>query len=218
MPPNPVQAERHSCTDLGSNPDSPPHCVDGCGTSWSPSSPSTSRGDEAEDCCGEEAGRAQSGRVSDSVLQMEAGGGWRARLTPVAHTQGVVPSQTGNGASEMLSQRAEVIVNGQDEDGGRAFGSIWGLRALQTPARLQKCRPHLPAPILQESGGMGAGHLCRVHGQCETELVWEAGLADLRDHSFIQPKLLEPLSHARHWVGWQGLKPRTKHRPAPAWS
>lgn len=105
----------------------------------------------------------------------------------------------------MLSQWAKVIADGQDEDGGRAFRSIWGLHALQAPAGPQKSRPLLPAPTLQESGGMGAGHLCRVHGQCETELAWEGGLADLRGHSFIQPKLLEPLSGARHWVGW-GVK------------
>lgn len=48
-PPNPVQAEQHSHTDLGSNPDSPPCCVDGCGSPQSSSPSFTSRGDEVED-------------------------------------------------------------------------------------------------------------------------------------------------------------------------
>ena len=81
------------------------------------------------------------------------------------------------------------------KNGGRAFRSIWGLCALQAPAGPQKSRPRLPAPILQALGGMGAGRLCWVHGPCETGLAWERGLADLRGHSLIQPKFLEPLSH-----------------------
>lgn len=131
-------------------------------------------------------------------------GGWRVQLAPGALTtaagQGLVPSQARNSASGMLSQWAKVRADGQDEDGGRAFGSIWGLCALQAPAGPQKSRPHLPASILQESGGMGAGFMDK------TELVGAGGrLADLRCHSLIQPKVLEPLPRAGHWVGW-GVK------------
>ena len=57
-------------------------------------------------------GRARSGRVSDSVPEMEAAGGWRAQLTTGSSNYrrwaGSSP-----GTPEMLSQRAE---DGQDEE------------------------------------------------------------------------------------------------------
>lgn len=99
--------------------------------------------------------------MSDAVPETEAVGGWRVQLAPGALTttagQGLVPLQARNSASGMLSQWAKVRADGQDEDGGRAFGSIWGLCALQALAGPQKSRPHLPASILPESGGMGVG-------------------------------------------------------------
>lgn len=70
----------------------------------------------------------------------------------------------------------------------------------------------IPRILRTESGGMGAGRLGRVQGQCETEQAWDGGLAGPEAlHSLMQPRFLEHPPRAGRWGPSTGLSPPGAH-------